>query len=81
MHEHFSVSRRRQGTFFRQWRKREAKGKVIVVRYADDIVAGFDLESDARRFWVSLPRLTSKLARVCPTSRAAQCEPIAAFKA
>jgi hypothetical protein len=24
---------------------------VIVVRYADDIVAGFELESDARRFW------------------------------
>ncbi|MCF8167552.1 MAG: group II intron reverse transcriptase/maturase [Rhodoferax sp.] len=34
-----------------QWRKREAKGKVIVVRYADDIVAGFELETDARRFW------------------------------
>lgn len=34
----------------RQWRKREAKCKVIVVRYADDIVAGFELESDARRF-------------------------------
>ena len=33
----------------RQWRGREAKGKVIVVRYADDIVAGFELESDARR--------------------------------
>ena len=35
----------------KQWRKREAKGKVIVVRYADDIVAGFELETDARRFW------------------------------
>jgi group II intron reverse transcriptase/maturase len=35
----------------KQWRRREAKGKVIVVRYADDIVAGFELESDARRFW------------------------------
>lgn len=34
----------------KQWRGREAKGKVIVVRYADDIVAGFELESDARRF-------------------------------
>jgi len=34
----------------KQWRKREAKGKVIVVRYADDIVAGFEVESDARRF-------------------------------
>ena len=34
----------------KQWRKREAKGRVIVVRYADDIVAGFELETDARRF-------------------------------
>ncbi len=34
----------------KQWRKREAKGKVIVVRYADDIVMGFELETDARRF-------------------------------
>ena len=35
----------------KRWRKREAKGRVIVVRYADDIVAGFEVESDARRFW------------------------------
>jgi len=34
-----------------QWRKREATGNVIVVRYADDIVAGFQHEADARRFW------------------------------
>src|SRR5205814_5840705 len=31
-----------------QWRKREATGNVIVVRYADDIVAGFEHEADAR---------------------------------
>ena len=37
-----------------QWRKREAKGNVIVVRYADDIVAGFEHETDARRFWDSM---------------------------
>jgi len=35
----------------RQWRRREAEGNVIIVRYADDIVAGFEHESDARRFW------------------------------
>jgi hypothetical protein len=29
----------------------EAAGDMIVVRYADDIVAGFQRESDARRFW------------------------------
>lgn len=34
-----------------QWRRREATGNVIVVRYADDIVAGFEREADARRFW------------------------------
>jgi RNA-directed DNA polymerase len=34
-----------------RWRRREAKGKVIIVRYADDIVVGFELEADARRFW------------------------------
>jgi RNA-directed DNA polymerase len=35
----------------KQWRRREATGNVIFVRYADDIVAGFEHEADARRFW------------------------------
>jgi RNA-directed DNA polymerase len=34
-----------------QWRRREASGNMIVVRYADDIVAGFEHEADGRRFW------------------------------
>jgi RNA-directed DNA polymerase len=34
-----------------QWRRREATGNVIVVRYADYIVAGFEHEADAKRFW------------------------------
>ena len=34
-----------------QWRRLEATGNVIFVRYADDIVAGFEHEADARRFW------------------------------
>ncbi len=33
------------------WRRREAKGDMIIVRYADDIVVGFQYEADARRFW------------------------------
>ena len=33
-----------------QWRRREAKGDMIIVRYADDLVLGFELETDARRF-------------------------------
>jgi RNA-directed DNA polymerase len=34
-----------------RWRQREAKGDVILVRYADDIVVGFQHESDAKAFW------------------------------
>jgi RNA-directed DNA polymerase len=34
-----------------RWRRREATGDMIMVRYADDLVAGFQHESDARRFW------------------------------
>jgi RNA-directed DNA polymerase len=33
------------------WRRREATGDMIIVRYADDIVIGFEHEADARRFW------------------------------
>ena len=32
------------------WRKHHATGEVIVVRYADDIVAGFEHRADAERF-------------------------------
>src|ERR1700712_5480245 len=34
-----------------RWRRREAAGNVVIVRYADDIVVGFEHEADARRFW------------------------------
>jgi group II intron reverse transcriptase/maturase len=37
-----------------QWRKREAKGDMIIVRYADDIVLGFEHEADARRFLAAM---------------------------
>jgi RNA-directed DNA polymerase len=33
-----------------RWRRREAKGDMIIVRYADDIIVGFEHEADARRF-------------------------------
>jgi RNA-directed DNA polymerase len=33
-----------------QWRRREAEGDMIIVRYADDMVLGFEHETDARRF-------------------------------
>jgi len=34
-----------------RWRRLEATGDMIIVRFADDIVVGFEHESDARRFW------------------------------
>src|SRR4030081_277788 len=34
-----------------RWRRHEATGDMILVRYADDIVVGFEHETDARRFW------------------------------
>jgi RNA-directed DNA polymerase len=34
-----------------RWRRREATGDMVIVRYADDIVVGFEHEADARRFW------------------------------
>jgi RNA-directed DNA polymerase len=33
-----------------RWRQREATGDMVVVRYADDIVVGFQHEADAQRF-------------------------------
>jgi len=38
----------------KRWRRREATGDMIIVRYADDIVVGFEHESDARHFWEAM---------------------------
>lgn len=37
-----------------QWRKRYATGDVILVRYADDSVMGFQYEGEARRFLAAM---------------------------
>jgi len=37
-----------------RWRRREATGDMIVVRYADDVVVGFEREADAGRFLAAL---------------------------
>ncbi len=42
------------------WRRTRAKGDVIVVRFADDIVLGFQVKSDAERFWKELAERFSK---------------------
>jgi group II intron reverse transcriptase/maturase len=45
-----------------RWRQTQASGDVVVVRYADDIVVGFQYESDAERFWAELAERFSKFA-------------------
>ena len=42
------------------WRKKRAHGDVIVVRYADDVVAGFEYKDDAERFWSELKERMEK---------------------
>ena len=40
------------------WRRHHARGEVIIVRFADDFIVGFEYEQDARRFLAGLrPRL------------------------
>jgi len=43
-----------------QWRRRHASGDVIIVRYADDYIVGFQHQHDAQRF---LADLRGRLAR------------------
>jgi RNA-directed DNA polymerase len=43
-----------------QWRRRHASGDVIIVRYADDYIVGFQHQRDAQRF---LADLRGRLAR------------------
>jgi RNA-directed DNA polymerase len=37
-----------------RWRQREATGDMIIVRYADDVVVGFEHEADAGRFLAAI---------------------------
>ncbi len=37
-----------------QWRRRHAHGRVVIVRYADDFVTGFQYEADARKMMADL---------------------------
>ena len=45
-----------------RWRRRQARGEVIIVRFADDYIVGFQHREDAERF---LAELRERLARFC----------------
>src|SRR6202140_896951 len=45
-----------------RWRRREATGDMIIVRYADDFIVGFEHEADARRFLEEMRERLGKFA-------------------
>src|ERR1700732_4663165 len=45
-----------------RWRRREATGDMIIVRYADDFIVGFEHERDARRFLDEMRERLQKFA-------------------
>src|SRR5271165_2169798 len=45
-----------------RWRRRAATGDMIIVRYADDFIVGFEHEADARRFLDELRERLGKFA-------------------
>jgi RNA-directed DNA polymerase len=45
-----------------RWRRTQARGEVIVVRYADDFIVGFQHRSDAERFQEELAERLSQFA-------------------
>jgi RNA-directed DNA polymerase len=49
-------------TWAHHWRKRNAKGDVVIVRYADDFVVGFEHREDAERFRIELGERLRKFA-------------------
>lgn len=45
-----------------RWRHHRARGQVIIVRYADDIVVGFEHKAEAERFLADLRERMAKFA-------------------
>ena len=53
----------------RQWRSRHPRGEMIVVRYADDVVLGFQHQSDAERFREDLERRLAEFGLALNTEK------------
>src|SRR5262249_46389068 len=54
-----------------RWRRHETTGDMIIVRFADDIVVGFEHESDARRFWDAMRKRLEEFRCRCIRTRPA----------
>jgi len=59
-----------------QWRRREVSGDMIIVRYADDLVVGFEHEADASHFWDAMQELVGS-RKTTGTSSLRRSEPFA----
>ena len=60
----------------RQWRCRNAGGDMVIVGFADDLVAGFEHQADAQRFLADLrDRASSGLCRRCSVPCVSRCRP------
>jgi RNA-directed DNA polymerase len=46
----------------RQWRRRHARGDMIIVRWADDFVVGFEYQGDAKQFLADLRERFAKFS-------------------
>ena len=46
-----------------QWRRRHARGEMIIVRFADDYIVGFEHQNDARRFLADLREQAREVQR------------------
>src|SRR6201982_1261689 len=44
------------------WRRRHARGDMIIVRFADDFIAGFEHQGDARQVLLGLSRRAARFA-------------------
>ena len=55
-----------------RWRRREATGDMIIVRYADDFIVGFEHEADARRF---LDAMRDAVGGVCAVAASGEDPP------
>src|SRR5262252_1992768 len=52
-----------------RWRRHEATGGMMIVRYADDIVVGFAHEIDAWRFWDAMRKRFEEFALSLPPEK------------
>src|ERR1700730_4571360 len=52
------------------WRRKQARDDMIIVRFADDIVVGFQRKSEAVRFWAELGERMEKIALDCKPKKA-----------